>query len=110
MYRVGLTQRHFRFTRVLKGQILCSRLTFVTSSYPRCAYLCLLTNCLTSDLKANYDRGVICAPVFYVYVTMYQFLPCHSTTTTTTTITTITTITTNTTITAITTITTETAI
>ena len=57
MYRVGLTQRHFRFTRVLKGQILCSRLTFVTSSYPRCAYLCLLTNCLTSDLKANYGPG-----------------------------------------------------
>ena len=23
-------------------------------------------------------RGVICAPLFYVYVTMYQFLPCHS--------------------------------
>ena len=23
-------------------------------------------------------RGVICASVFYVYVTMYQFLPCHS--------------------------------
>ena len=23
-------------------------------------------------------RGVICAPVIYVYVTMYQFLPCHS--------------------------------
>ena len=52
MYRVGLTQRHFRFTRVLKGQILCSRLT-----YPRCAFLCLLTNCLTSDLKANYGPG-----------------------------------------------------